>query len=260
MQHERVKSAARIIEIFEFFSERRAPARLSEICAALSYPASSLTALLRTLVDMGYIEFDRQSHGYFPTLRLSRLTAWMEVGGYEQTAVLDAMYKLRDAVEEPVVLAAPHDLHIDYTQSLHRGEGTNSHISPGSRRLMIQNGIGWLMLARRTEAEARSVYRRTVSEGLISADRCPEAALLEIVARHRESEVSVLHARDLCEPTAHWNASMISILIPVPPGHHRALGIGVHGPTPRMIEKTGAIRAHLADLAVTLHRQLADAH
>ena len=256
MQHDKVKSAARVIEILEYFSEHREPARMSELTAALGYPASSVTALLRTLVAMGYMDFDQATHRYFPATRLSRLTNWMEAGGYEQTTVLDAMHKLRELTEEPVVLAAPDGVHIEYFISLHRSEGTTSHIKTGSRRLMIQNGIGWLMLSRAPLADALTIYRKTITAGLLAEEKFSEAEYAEHLDRHRGTDISVLHAKDLREPTAHWNASMISTLIPVPKGHHRYLGVGVHGPTPRMTEKADMIAGHLRDRVEDLRAQV----
>lgn len=256
MQQYKVKSAVRTIEILEFFSERRTPARMSEIAEALGYPVSSLTALLRTLVSMGYVKFDQRTHNYYPAPRLSRLTAWMEDGGYEDSLVLDAIHKLRDRVEEPIVVAAPDDLYIEYVTSLHRYEGTNSRIKTGTRRLMIQNGIGWLMLSRGPVEEAQRIYSRTVQEGLFDPALMPESEFLSLMEDHKHREVSLLHAKDLRTSTAHWNASMISILIPVPDGHHRPLGVGVHGPTPRMIDKVTMIVAHLQDLVKELRAQI----
>lgn len=256
MQQYKVKSAVRTIEILEFFSERRTPARMSEIAEALGYPVSSLTALLRTLVSLGYLKFDQQTHHYYPAPRLSRLTAWMDVGGYEDSLVLDAIHKLRDRVEEPIVVAAQDALHIEYVTSLHRYEGTNSRIRTGARRLMIQNGIGWLMLSRGPAGEAQRIYNSTIQEGLFDPALLPEAEFLALIEDHKHKDISVLHAKDLRVTTAHWNASMISTLIPVPDDHHRALGVGVHGPTPRMIEKTKMIEAQLQNLVEELRAQI----
>ncbi|UOA17037.1 hypothetical protein DSM109990_03931 (plasmid) [Sulfitobacter dubius] len=64
------------------------------------------------------------------------------------------MYRLRDRAGEPVVLAAQNGLYLEYVISLHSDEGANSHIEAGSRCLMVQNGIGWMLLSRRPEEEA----------------------------------------------------------------------------------------------------------
>ncbi|TMV09356.1 IclR family transcriptional regulator [Arenibacterium halophilum] len=256
MEERRVKSAVRVIEILEFFASHRRPARMHELCAALRCPPSSMTALLRTMIGMGYVEFDEDTHHYFPAPRISRLTSWLDTGNYEKTGVLDAMCALRDDLGEPVVLAARSDLEIEYVDSLHCQNGLHSHIKKGSTRLMVQNGIGWLMLSRMPPETARAVYRKTVLSGLLQEAEYSETDLAADLVRHRETDVSVVHARDLVKPTAHWNASMVSILLPVPPGH-RGLAVGVHGPTSRIQEKATTIadrlRRMVADLGTEIH-------
>nr|BAH90463.1 IclR family transcriptional regulator [uncultured bacterium] len=247
MLQERVKSAARIIEILEFFSRRRRPARMYEISEALGYPGSSLTALLRTIVAMGYMEFDEETHLYFPAARLANLTNWIETGGYEQTIVLDALHRIRDDLEEPVVLAAQEGLHVQYFISLHCHDGTHSHIRPGTRRLMIRNGIGLQMLSRMPRDQALDVYQLTIDSGLFDSADFSEAEFLGTLDDYMTTDVVIVDAKNLPRQTAHWNASMISILIPVPQGH-RSLGVGVHGPTARMTERAPEINARLREL------------
>jgi len=260
MAIDKVKSAARVFEILEFFASHRRPARLHELSAALGYPVSSLTALLRTMVDMGYMQFDPSSHAFVPGARLLSLTGWMQVDDYEQTVLFDALCRLRDAAGEPVVLAAASGLYVEYVASLHRQGGRNTHIRAGDRRLMIQNGTGWQMLAREPRAVALDVYRRTVEEGLISAAKYSQADFEAILDANRETDVSILHARDLLDTpehrTVHWDASMMSILISVPQGHPRQLGIGLHGPTERIAGRAAELTALLRQTAAELRARL----
>ncbi|WP_138058642.1 hypothetical protein [Sulfitobacter geojensis] len=120
---------------------------------------------------------------------------------------------------------------------------------------MIQNGIGWLMLSRASLAEARNLYRCSVKTQLIEPNSLPESEFLATIKEHREREVSVLHAKDLLMGTAHWNASMVSALIPVPEGHRRLLGVGVHGPTSRITDKAEMICSRLLDLVEEVRAQ-----
>jgi len=63
-----VKSAQRILEIFELYAARGEPATLTSIASALKMPKSSCLALLTTLASNGYLYEVRQS-GYYPTRR-----------------------------------------------------------------------------------------------------------------------------------------------------------------------------------------------
>jgi DNA-binding IclR family transcriptional regulator len=61
----RVKSAARAIEVLEFLGSRDSrPARLREICETLDAPRSSLYALLKTMVALGWVRTDASGTFY----------------------------------------------------------------------------------------------------------------------------------------------------------------------------------------------------
>ncbi|MGO1591059.1 MAG: IclR family transcriptional regulator [Ancrocorticia sp.] len=65
-----VKSASRTIELLEYLASRQAdPAHLSEICNALHAPRSSIYALLRTLIDKGWVQLD-STEGYSLGIRV----------------------------------------------------------------------------------------------------------------------------------------------------------------------------------------------
>ena len=71
MRRDPIKSAARTLEVLELFHEQRAPLRLKYIFEKLSYPQSSTTSLLKSMVVLGYLNYDRPSRTYFPTPRVA---------------------------------------------------------------------------------------------------------------------------------------------------------------------------------------------
>ncbi len=65
-----VKSASRTVELLEYLASRQAnPAHLAEVCNALGAPRSSVYALLRTLVGMGWVQ-QNESDGYSLGIRV----------------------------------------------------------------------------------------------------------------------------------------------------------------------------------------------
>ena len=62
------KSARRVMEILELFDQVRRPMSLKEVCDRLGLAPSSGIALLKSLVFVGYLEFDKASRTYLPTL------------------------------------------------------------------------------------------------------------------------------------------------------------------------------------------------
>jgi DNA-binding IclR family transcriptional regulator len=62
--HSGVKSAARVLDIFELLVRHRDGMSLSEICAVLDLPKSSGHALLMTLIKRGYLREGRRERTY----------------------------------------------------------------------------------------------------------------------------------------------------------------------------------------------------
>lgn len=85
-----VKSAARVLELLEYFYRHREPARLVDISAGLDYPVSSTKYLLNSLVESGYLSFDAQTKMYFPSILFSGLGSWL-AGLYPNGEVLRQM-------------------------------------------------------------------------------------------------------------------------------------------------------------------------
>jgi len=73
-----VKSATRVIDILELLSDVPGGMVLSEICAALQIPASSMHALINTLVIKGYLLRDDTSQRYLIGPKLPQITAIYE--------------------------------------------------------------------------------------------------------------------------------------------------------------------------------------
>lgn len=253
MSRHSVKSAERVFRILEDFARTREPARLSDLARRLGHPVSSVNALLKCMVDLGYMEFDDTSHRYYPAARVAHLGSWLNCQDYEQTAVLEAMYLLRETVGESVVLATTNDIYLEYVETLHGHGGIK--ILRGTRRLLVQSGTGWLFLARSSIADAISVYLRTIELGELEQAEFSEADLLHRLAEHRKMDISFLRARELLRPTAHWDAAMMSTIIPSPPGH-RPLALGVHGLAESLAEK----RDKIADLFGSIVKSLGEAH
>ena len=69
--------------MFEYFQLRQTPLTLSDICSALDYPASSASALLKSLVSLGYLDYNKAERNYLPTMKIA------DLGGWVQNVVLD---------------------------------------------------------------------------------------------------------------------------------------------------------------------------
>lgn len=252
-----VKSASRVFAILELFARRREPLRLKDVADALDLPTSSAAAILKSITAQGYFTFDAKARSYLPSPRLAQLVTWMPVRPFEEGIVFETMRRLRHRTRELIVLAVANGIYLEYVQTLRSSEGLQLYIRPGTRRLLVQTGTGWLFLGRMPEADALAIYDATIAAGALGPHEFSPSDLLERLASHRTSEISFVRARDLLRPVGHWGGGMVSRLLPVPAGH-RSLAIGVAGPADRLESRLEAITRAIEVEVVRLQAAVAD--
>lgn len=94
-----VKSAARVLEVFEFFAGRKTPATVGEVCASLRYPQSSTSVLLKSLLTLGYLSYDGNTRRYAPSEKVARLGNWIVCAAEIEASV-------HGASDQPAQIAA----------------------------------------------------------------------------------------------------------------------------------------------------------
>jgi DNA-binding IclR family transcriptional regulator len=229
-----VKSAGRVLEIFEFFAHRHAPATVSEITQALGFPLSSTSVLLKSLRSLGYLDHDPRTREYAPTIRFAVLGTWIfEHFFAEEGGIPRLMDELQAETGETIVLAMQHDIHVDYIRILQSIRPVRFHIRPGARRPIHLPAAGKVLLAQLPDAEIGAVLRR-VNAARGESPALPLPPFLAEMAGIREQGF----ARS--EGAVVPDTAMLAMALPVAPGH-RPLAIGVSGPLARMREEAGSI-------------------
>ena len=66
-----VKSAKRVLQVFEYFGASRQQATVMEIAREFGYPQSSTSELLGCLVELGFLRRDRHTRMYRPSARVA---------------------------------------------------------------------------------------------------------------------------------------------------------------------------------------------
>ena len=89
-----VKSARRVLEILELFSQGLRKATVMTVANALTYPQSSTSVLLSSLATLGFLRFDPTDRTYSPTLRVMLLGAGGWPGQLGRVAVGLSAYGL----------------------------------------------------------------------------------------------------------------------------------------------------------------------
>lgn len=181
VQRRAVKSTMRTFEVLELFAERREPLHLNEIYTALGYPQSSSTNLLKSMVMMGYLNYNRSNRTYLPTTRLISLGSWVpgyiqSAGGYRQL-----VEELQRRTDETVGLVTQNDLFIQYI-IFATPTHTHQNAPPvGAMRMMVDSSSGLAMMAKMKDREIDKICRYSNYYELGDSERISYEAILREV-------------------------------------------------------------------------------
>ena len=181
-----VKSAQRVMQIFEFFAETRGRASVNDVCKALGYPQSSTSMLLHSLTKMGYLTYDRYSRTFHPTLRIASLCTWLLDDGVDERGPLRLMEVLAQRTGDTVVLGVQNDIHVLYIQVIQATNPVRIYMKPGSLRPICATAVGRVLLSLKDDAEIPSIVRRVNAERPDSAAPVDLKELMATIAVVRE--------------------------------------------------------------------------
>ena len=161
MERRAVKSAMRTFEVLELFQEKRHPLRLNEIYLALDYPQSSASNLLKCMVMMGYLNYNRSSRTYLPTNRISALGNWLpgfiHSNGRHQALVQEVQRR----TDETVGIASQNDLFIQYLIMCEPKHEFKFAPPEGSLRMMVDAVTGLALMSSMSDREIDKICRYT---------------------------------------------------------------------------------------------------
>jgi len=159
-----VKSAVRVMQVFEFFDKLQRDARVSELVEYLGFPQSSTSALLKSLVQTGYLEYLPSTRSYIPTPRVALLGSWIGGSPIRDGSVGRLMDELSAETGETIVLACSNGIYAKY---IHVVEATNlmrMHVPIGSQRFLAWSAVGIPLIGDMSDDEIRLLVKRTNAE------------------------------------------------------------------------------------------------
>ena len=221
-----IKSAARVLEIFEYFSERQAPASVGDIARSLGFPQSSTSVLLKSLLSLGYLDYDPQARVYSPTMRIAFLGSWVQqrtLGGNNLVAILE---RIHEETGETVFLGMQNGVTVQYVHIVDAAYPVRLHLKVGTRRPITRASVGRLLLSLQPDAEIKKILRRVNAEEPIAANRVKEGELMK--------EIEKIRAFGFAETSGTMTpgGGVISTLLDLPEGP--PMGVGVGAPIERL--------------------------
>lgn len=156
-----VKSAGRTLEILEFFNEIRREAQLAEIATGLGYPLSSTSVLLKSLIQLGYVDYDPHTRRYCPSARVAMLGAWLEFHPVNDGRLVRLAELIARRSGLAVVVAARNGI---YSQIIHvvQAKGAVRYEIPrGFRCFLCWSATGYALLTRLPSIDIPMLVRRS---------------------------------------------------------------------------------------------------
>jgi DNA-binding IclR family transcriptional regulator len=216
-----VKSARRVFEVLEFFTARRPQATAKEIAETLGYPQSSTSELLRSLVNLGYLNYSRRI--YRPSVRVALLGSWILPSLFRSGRLFNLMEDIAQESNENVILATNIGLVVRY---IHIVQTTNPLAAPApktSDRPMLLTSMGRLLLSTLPNDElARTVS--ILNDQTEPAKRIPLSVLMPVIEQIRRKGYCL--SVDQYQP----GAGAISVMLPIEPDEYDGqLAVGIAG-------------------------------
>lgn len=238
-QNEGVKSAMRVLDIFELLARYPDGISLSAIAAELHIPKSSAHGLLTTLLARGYLRGGRQERTYRLGVRLFELGSAYMAGADLLADGQEVVRELARACDETVHLAILIDDEVLY---IAKEEGTNTirMASAMGRRFPAHGtGVGKMLLSTLDAVELdqlyppgqplRSITPHTITDPLLFRRELAETAargyatdleestpgLCCIAAPIINSEGTVVAAISVSVPSIRFSAERQAVLRPL---------------------------------------------
>lgn len=161
MERRAVKSTMRTFEVLELFEAQRRPLRLQEIHQILGYPQSSTTNMLKSMVVMGYLNYNRSTRTYLPTTKVSALGNWLPGFIHFDGHHFNLVDELQQATNETVSLVSQNDLFVQYLIVRQPEHEFKMPPPQGSLRMLVDSTAGLALLSTWSDLEIDKVCRYT---------------------------------------------------------------------------------------------------
>ncbi len=221
-----VKSVGRVLGVLELFEKYRTPLNATQICKHLNLPKSSANALLKSLVQLGYLSIDSPGKDYFPTLSLTRLGEWLPGTLFGSGEIRNVLQDLHRQTQETVTLSMPNGLSMQFVTVIPGSFPISLNVREGLLVPLFGTGVGIAQLSTRPDEEIAKLAQQA-NRGARPKKPVDLDQVMEYVNEARRNGFAEAYDRALPDTGA--------ITMPLPPGaFNRSLVIAVGGPWERI--------------------------
>ena len=250
-----IKSARRVLEVLEFFDQEHTTATVMDIARSLGYPQSSTSELLRCLVALGYLHYNRYTRNYRPTARVALIGAWVEPDLFRDGALLPMVDNIAQQFGQTVMLSVAAHYRLQHIHVVPGAAPEAPHLHVGDTAPLLHDVAGRLLLSTYQDLHIRSALRR------LNADEGdPER---RVSVNEEIDSLRLLRAKGWDIAVAEGLATL-AVMLPPRPGGQRIV-LSVIGKSTAIVDHVDEIRAmideaHIGQPPVSFHCASNDDH
>lgn len=230
-----VKSAERTLALFELFSQRECGLTVGDVSRDLAIPQPSASMLLRNFVRLGYVDYDRVTRHFSPTIRVMLLGSWIERRFSDAGSIAGRLEDLQVACGgETVYAAIQNGCAAQYVLTLEAAMPDRLSIASGGLRSITCSAPGRILLSLKPDSEVSGWVRRNNAEAVEDRLRVREAEFLSLIRQVRSQGFATTEGDS--QPTL----AAMAVAVPSPMGD-MPLAIGVGGPIHRILPRRNHI-------------------
>jgi DNA-binding IclR family transcriptional regulator len=243
----RIKSAERTLALFELFAERQVGLTVGVVAHELHMPQPSASMLLHNLTQLGYLEYDRQTRLYSPTIRVMFLGSWISqqfgaVRSFEQ--VLTDVQRRLDI--EIVYIARQNEVSVQYVWTSEANPPSHRTIAPDVPRSLTCTAAGRALLSLKSDQEVVGWVRRSNAEAPDDRLKVSEGRFLSLHDRCR--------MQGYAETAGDFVPGLGALAVPLQTAKGAPLAISFGGTIDRLRGNHGQILDALRSVRDTLMR------
>lgn len=161
LQDKKIKSADRVLEIFEMFSEKRQTVTVMEVARELNAPQSSTSELLGSLVRRGYLVRARGARAFRPTARVALLGAWVHPALFRNGHIYAMMDGLQKQTGVGVALCSMVGVSLKH---VHTVGDLPEPLDSGAERHLLHSPFGHALISTMFSEDVRLLVHRLNAE------------------------------------------------------------------------------------------------
>jgi DNA-binding IclR family transcriptional regulator len=155
-----VKSAERVLRVFELLALHKDGLTIKEVSELLSFPQSSTSNLVKTLFEEGYLNQDALKKYKLGPKLIQIGTVAMETLDISSQGQ-PFLKKLMEEVQETVFMALLSDDELVYVAKIDNNRSIRTTAQPGYRKPLYCTGLGKAFLAFLPEEKRKEILDRT---------------------------------------------------------------------------------------------------